>query len=58
MMVMSVASSHQTSTVKTPSDAAQLATKATTMARLMRVIIPGRRSRSSLTAPARKTRPP
>jgi hypothetical protein len=41
MIVISVASSHQTSTSNSPSVAAQLAAKATLMARLMSVIIPG-----------------
>ena len=58
MTVMSVASSHQTSTSKTPSVAAHEVANATTIARLMSVIIPGWRSRSSVAAPARNTRPP
>ena len=55
---MSVASSHQISTSKTPRVAAQLVTKATRIAIEMSVIIPGCRSRSSGTAPRRKTLPP
>ena len=58
MTVTSVASSHQTSISKKPRVAAQEVTKATTIARLMSVIIPGWRSRISVRAPARKTRPP
>ena len=46
-MVMSVASSHQISTSKRPSVAAQLVTNATVMAIAMSVIMPGWRSRSS-----------
>ena len=41
MIVMSVASSHQISTLNSPSVPAQLVTNATMIARLMRVIIPG-----------------
>ena len=58
MTVMSVASSHHTSTLKSPSVAAHDATKATRIARLMRVIIPGCQLASSSRAPTRKTRPP
>ena len=58
MIVMRVASSHQTSTSNRPRVPAQLVAKATTMAIEMRVIIPGWRSRSSPAAPRRKTRPP
>jgi hypothetical protein len=58
MTVRRVASSHQTSTLKMPMVAAQLATKATMIARLMRVIMPGWPSLSSIRAPTRKTRPP
>jgi hypothetical protein len=58
MMVMSVASSHQISTSNRPRVAAQLVTKATVMAMAMSVIMPGWRSRSSGTAPFRKTLPP
>ena len=52
MTVMSVASP-QTSTSKTPRVAARLVTKATTIARLISVIIPGWRSPSSARAPER-----
>ena len=41
MIVMRVASSHQISTWNQPSVPAQLVTKATTIAREMRVIMPG-----------------
>ncbi len=58
MIVMRVASSHQISTSKAPRVPAHEVTKATTMASEMRVIIPGWRSRSSPTAPRRKTSPP
>ena len=58
MIVMSVASSHQISTSNSPSVPAQLVTNATTIARLMRVIIPGWRSANSVLAPRRKTSPP
>ena len=58
MTVISVASSHHTSTSKTPNVAAKLATKATAIARLISVIIPGCRSPSSDRAPWRNTRPP
>jgi hypothetical protein len=58
MTVIRVDSSHHTSTSKTPSVAAQEAANATTMAREMRVIMPGCLARSSSRAPRRKTRPP
>ncbi len=56
--VIRVASSHHTSTSNTPSVAAQLVTKATTMARLISVIMPGCRSPTSVRAPSRNTLPP
>ena len=58
MTVIRLASSHQTSTVKNPRVAAQEAMKATRIARLMSVIIPGCRLETSARAPSRKTRPP
>jgi hypothetical protein len=58
MIVISVDSSHQMSTSNRPRVAAQLVTNATTIARLIRVIIPGCRARSSGTAPRRNTIPP
>ena len=56
--MISVASSHQMSMAKRPSVAAREVTKATVIAKLIRVIIPGWRSASSPRAPRRKTRPP
>ena len=58
MIVISDASSHQTSISKRPNVAASEVPKATMMARLMSVIMPGLRSASSLHAPRMKTRPP
>ena len=58
MTVMSVDSSHHTSTSKMPSVAAHDAANATTIASEMRVIMPGWRLRSSSRAPCRKTSPP
>ena len=55
---MSVATSHHTSILKNPNVAASEAAKATTMPRLISVIIPGRRLASSPHAPRRKTLPP
>lgn len=57
-MVMRVVSSHHTSTSKRPSVAEAEATNATTIARLISVIMPGRRSDSSVAAPRTKTMPP
>jgi magnesium-transporting ATPase (P-type) len=57
MMVISVVSSHHTSTAKNPSVAANDAANATRMARLINVIMPGRRSASSPQAPRRNTLP-
>ena len=59
MMVTNVASSHQMASARMPpSWTTHEKTKATEMAREIRVIIPGSRARSSLLAPFRKTRPP
>jgi hypothetical protein len=58
MIVMRVASSHQISTSNQPRVPAHEVAKATRMAIEMRVIIPGRRSRSSPRPPRRKTGPP
>ena len=49
---------HQTSISNRPSVAASEVAKATMMARLMSVIMPGLRSASSACAPRTKTRPP
>jgi len=51
MTLINVASSHQTSTSKTPKVAASEAENATTTARLIRVIMPGWRPESSRHAP-------
>jgi hypothetical protein len=59
MMVTRVASSHQSASAwMSSSCTTQEKTKATVMAREMRVIIPGSRSFSSRAAPWRKTQPP
>ena len=58
MMVTSVASSHQSDSPGYPSATARLKKKATLIAKEMSVIIPGRRSRSSRSPPARNTQPP
>src|SRR5882762_5881840 len=51
-------SSHHTSMSKRPNVAASEVQKATMIARLIRVIMPGLRSASSVHAPRMKTRPP
>ena len=58
MIVISEATSHQTSISKRPNVAATEVPKATMIARLMSVIMPGLRSASSPHAPRIKTRPP
>ena len=58
IIVIRDASSHQTSISKRPNVAASDVPKATVIARLMRVIMPGLWSASSLHAPRMKTRPP
>jgi hypothetical protein len=58
MIAMSAASSHQKSRSNAPSSVATLAPNATLMARPTSNIIPGRRVRTSSTAPARKGHPP
>ena len=58
MIVMRDESSHQTSISKIPNVAASDVPNATMIARLMRVIMPGLWSASSLHAPRMKTSPP
>jgi len=60
MITISSASSHQNSSVwlSNPSVAPQLARNATVIASPISSIIPGRRARSSLTAPLRNGEPP
>ena len=58
MTVTSVASSHHKSDPGKPSVTARLNTNATLIASEMSVIIPGNRSRISLTAPWMNTQPP
>ena len=57
IIVISDASSHQTSISNKPNVAANEVAKATMMARLISVIIPGFRSANSARAPRIKTRP-
>jgi hypothetical protein len=58
MIVTSVASSSQSGMLRKPRVTARLKAKATLIASAMSVIIPGRRARSSRTAPSRKGAPP
>src|SRR4051794_9542705 len=58
MIVTSVASSHHRSEPGNPKVTARLNPNATMIASEMSVIIPGRRSRSSATAPRMNTEPP
>lgn len=57
-MLTSVASSSQSGIPGNPNVTAVLKTNATEIASAISVIIPGRRSRSSCTAPCKKGRPP